>query len=88
MTVFFFTFFYFDYFRFKNLHFKDPVRCQRAIDILKQILILKENSENVASTEPHTNNLTANKPSDSFDLWSYHTSVATEQVQNKSSPMY
>ncbi|KAF0762274.1 zinc finger BED domain-containing protein 4-like [Aphis craccivora] len=62
-----------------NLHFKDPVRCQRAIDILKQILILKENSENVASTEPHTNNLTANKPSDSFDLWSYHTSVATEQ---------
>lgn len=64
------------------------MRCQRAIEILKNKIIRKENSENVASTEPYTNDLTANKPSDSFDLWSYHTSVATEQVQNKSSPMY
>jgi len=64
------------------------VRCQRAIEILKNILIHKENSENHASTEPSTNDLAANKPSDSFDLWSYHTSVATEQIQNKSSPIY
>lgn len=64
------------------------MRCQRGIDLLKNILIRKENSENVASTESHTNDLAANKPSDSYDLWSYHTSVETEQVQNKSSPMY
>lgn len=64
------------------------MRCQRAIEILKNILIHKENSENHTSTEPSANDLAANKPSDSFDLWSYHTSVATEQVQNKSSFMY
>ncbi|XP_050527498.1 zinc finger BED domain-containing protein 4-like isoform X2 [Daktulosphaira vitifoliae] len=74
--------------RFKNLHFKDPVRCQKAIEVVKNMLIQKENSECVHCFEPTPSNELVDKKLDSFDLWSYHTSVSTIQVQNKTSPMY
>lgn len=60
------------------------MRCQKAIDILKNLLIHKENAQNVLP-EPNISNdqTTADKHCDTFDLWSYHASVATEQVKKK-----
>ncbi|XP_050528109.1 zinc finger BED domain-containing protein 4-like [Daktulosphaira vitifoliae] len=74
--------------RFKNLHFKDPVHCQKAIEVVKNMLIQKKNSECVHCFEPTPSNEFVDKKLDSFDLWSYHTSVSTIQVQNKTTPMY
>lgn len=76
------------FFRFKNLHFKDPVKCQKAIQRIKSILVEKEN-ENIQSNEiTDVISRDDQTPSETFDLWSFHTSVATAQVVNRTAPIY
>lgn len=63
-------------FRFKNLHFQDPENCQKTIGKIKKLLMPIQNEQFVeiglnTSSELSTSN---NK---SFDLWSYHTTIAS-----------
>jgi len=77
------------FFRFKNLHFKDPVKCQKAIQRIKNILVEREreNENNQSNEIADIISRDEQPPSDTFDLWSFHTSVATAQVENRTAPI-
>lgn len=69
----------------------DPVNCQKAIEQIKSMLIEKESSTNILSLDHIDTINDSEQPStssDTFDLWSYHTSVATVQVESRTTPFY
>lgn len=72
------------YFRFKNLYFQDPVKGQISIGKIKRLLMV---NQNVQSVEPVTINETNISNNESFDLWSYHTSVVSIQIINSTAPV-
>lgn len=78
--------FFFFCFRFKNLHFEDPVNCQKAIGKIKRLLIVVQNEHSV-EIEPTTSSEMTPLNKQSFDLWSYHKTVASLQIQNRTMPV-
>lgn len=69
------------------MHFKNPVYCHAAIDRIKNMLQLQplpSNFEHHASTSHETEQI--NKK-DSFDLWAYHSAIATSYIQRRTQPI-
>lgn len=63
-------------FRFKNLHFQDTIKCQKTIGKIKNLLTNRQNESSV-EVEPSTGSQLSTSNNQSFDLWSYHTTVAS-----------
>ncbi|CAI6359015.1 unnamed protein product [Macrosiphum euphorbiae] len=71
----------------RNLHFQDPVNCLRAIGKIKRLLIGLQNEQSAVETEPTTSSQLSISNNQSFDLWSYHKTVASLQIENRTKPV-
>lgn len=77
--------------RFKNLHFCDPVRCHQANQKIKNILIQNSQSDESGEIIDDSFNLSESmyqQGDGKFDIWAYHTSMASTQIQRRTSPVY
>ncbi|KAF0713571.1 zinc finger BED domain-containing protein 4-like [Aphis craccivora] len=72
--------------RFKNLHFQDPENCQKTIGKIKKLLLAIQN-EQFVEIGPNTSSELSTSNNKSFDLWSYHTIIASLQIEYRTLPL-
>lgn len=65
--------------RFKNLHFRDPVACQKAIVELKKLA--KSSIQETSSTD--CSSVDEEQQSDHFDLWEHHKTLVHKKYKRK-----
>ncbi|XP_060844004.1 zinc finger BED domain-containing protein 4-like [Rhopalosiphum padi] len=65
--------------RFKNLHFRDPVACQKAIAEVKKLA--KNSREETSSTE--CSSMDEEQQCDNFDLWGHHKTLVHRKYKKK-----
>lgn len=65
--------------RFKNLHFQDPVACQKAIEELKNLA--KCSTQETRSTD--CSSVDEEQQSDHFDLWEHHKTLVHRKYKRK-----
>lgn len=66
--------------RFKNLHFRDPVACQKAIVEVKKLA--KNTIHETSSTE---SSMDEEQQCDNFDLWEHYKTLVNRKYKRKKS---
>ncbi|XP_025418687.1 zinc finger BED domain-containing protein 4-like [Sipha flava] len=64
---------------FKNLHFRDPVACQKAIAEVKKLA--KNSVQDTSSTE--CSSMDEEQKTDNFDLWEHHKTLVHKKYKKK-----